>query len=360
MKEKPSLRIVFLCTRLADYFYQCIAALLDRYPDGRVTVITRRPDKDAPYVFKEATGLKIRYYEDFKDLGAMRRLIDTDRPELIYVAGWSDGRYLNLVRAYRQQIPIILGMDNPWRGTLRQWVGVLFYSRRLRKQFTQVWCPGVAQVELARRLGFTYAQILSGLYVANSQPYSRMYLARQKKKATYPRRLLFLGRFVSYKQPHVLAKVFHELVQEGANRGWTLELTGSGPLKESLKAYEGTFIQVNDFVDPAQLPEKLSSCGAFCLPSHNEHWGVVVQEAAAAGLPLLLSSTVYAGTTFLINQHNGWRFSASDPAQLRAALIELVHTSEEELIKMGANSHRLAQKISHEDWVANLLSVISR
>ena len=360
MKEKPSLHLVFLCTRLADYFYQCIAALLDRYPDYRVTVITRRPDKNAPYVFRGAVGLKIRYYEDFKDLAAMRRLIDTDRPELIYVAGWSDGRYLSLARAYRSQIPIILGMDNPWRGTLRQRLGVLFFSRRLRKQFTQVWCPGIPQVEFARRLGFSHQTILSALYAANTPVIRQWYASRLERQTKYPRRLIFVGRYVAYKQPQVLVQLFQELVQKGLNNGWTLEMVGNGPLKEILKTYEGAFIKIEDFLDPVQLPEKLSSCGAFCLPSHHEHWGVVVQEAAAAGLPLLLSSTVYAGTTFLINQHNGWRFSASDPDQLRAALMELVHTPEEELIKMGANSHRLAQKISHEDWMANLLSVVSR
>ena len=39
----------------------------------------------------------------------------------------------------------------------------------------------------------------------------------------------------------------------------------------------------------------MAECGAFVLPSRKEPWGVVVQEAAAARMPVICSDSVGAG-----------------------------------------------------------------
>ena len=54
----------------------------------------------------------------------------------------------------------------------------------------------------------------------------------------------------------------------------------------------------------------------FVCPA-NEHWGVVVHEAAAAGLPLLLSNTTYAGTHFLVEGINGYSFDENNYKDLK-------------------------------------------
>lgn len=359
MAKAPDHHLLFLYTRLADYFYQSIRALLVRHPDISATVITHRPDENAPYHFAETQQLSIRMYEAFPDEAAMLTFVKKLQPTAIYVAGWTNQRYLNLAKGYRAQVPIILGIDNPWRGTLRQRLGCLLYGRSLRRQFTHIWCPGAPQLEFARRLGFVRAQRLPHLYVANTMRFHDAYLAQEAiRRRRYPHRLLYLGRYVAYKQPLVLVQQFAQLVAAGKNNGWSLELIGAGPLWEELKQYENEYILVKDFLAPEDLPEQLAGYGAFCLPSQNEHWGVVVQEAAAAGLPLLLSDTVHAGTTFLIDQQNGWQFKSSAPDALREALLQLVNTPDEQLLQMGNNSYDLSRKVSHLDWEISLLSVL--
>ena len=125
-----------------------------------------------------------------------------------------------------------------------------------------------------------------------------------------------------------------------------------------MKKFESQYIHVNDFVEPSRLPELFNNSAAFCLPSHNEHWGVVVHEAAAAGLPLILSDTVFSHTEFLINGYNGWIFESGNRLVLKKALHKLFGLSNESLVAMGHNSQLLSNRINHRFWSANLKSVI--
>ena len=56
----------------------------------------------------------------------------------------------------------------------------------------------------------------------------------------------------------------------------------------------------------------LISCGVFVLPSIYEPWALVLQEFAAAGLPILCSSICGASPHFVINNYNGYTFTAGD------------------------------------------------
>ena len=352
--------ILFLYTRLPDYFYQAIKSFLNRHPQFRVVVFTHQADKNAPYFLDEAERLEIRFNEDFENDADFYNSISGLNIVSIYVAGWTNKRYLSLVEKYRLKIPVILGLDNPWKGSLRQRVGTLLYKAKLQKKFSHIWCAGMPQIEFARRLGFSYGQILTSLYSANTEKFHAQYhekLAKQQQR--YPKRLLFLGRYVDYKQPILLARQFEQLVKENNHDSWELDFIGAGPLIDQLKAFESDFIHVKGFIPPETLPKQLANYGAFCLPSQNEHWGVVVHEAAASGLPLLLSDSVYSGTTFLIENYNGWRFKSKSEIELRKALINLFNTPDAKLLEMGANSYRLSKKVTHLDWEANLLSVFN-
>jgi glycosyltransferase involved in cell wall biosynthesis len=117
-------------------------------------------------------------------------------------------------------------------------------------------------------------------------------------------------------------------------------------------------VELTDFISPAALPEFYKSAGIFCLPSKGEHWGVAVHEAAAAGLPLLLSDTVESGSAFLINGFNGFSFETGNERSFREYLLRMLNMTNDELLKMGENSILLSRRINHGTWSATLNSVI--
>lgn len=354
-----SVKIVFLYTRLADYFYQCIRHLVEKENNTQVLIVRYNPDSSAPFVFQEYDDITIIDKNKFDNVFSLKKFIDDYSPSMLYTAGWSDRDYLKIAKHYFGKIPTIVGLDNPWEGTYRQRIGVALFSRKIRNCYSHIWVAGKPQYEFARRLNFSNNKILHNLYCANNEVFEVVFqqknLSRQNE---YPRKLLFVGRYVDYKQPLLLVQAFKQLQKEKATNGWRLELIGAGPLGEVLSKESNENIEVNDFIPPDQLPSKFLDSGAFCLPSKSEHWGVVVHEASAAGLPLVLSSTTYSGSTFLIHGFNGYRFDESSLDSLTEKLKMLFSLSDEELYKQGKRSNRLSKRIQQEDWVGNLLSVL--
>ncbi len=74
---------------------------------------------------------------------------------------------------------------------------------------------------------------------------------------------------------------------------------------------------------PSELPAVWAAADLFCLPSLHEPWGVVVNEAMAARLPVVLSDRVGAAADLLVDGRNGRLVPPSDPAALAAAIREI-------------------------------------
>ncbi len=112
-----------------------------------------------------------------------------------------------------------------------------------------------------------------------------------------------------------------------AEEGWKLRLVGGGPQKEELVALsaEDASIEMRDWVSYEELPALYANASVFCLPSTFEPWGLVVNEAIAAGLTLVLSSDV--GAVPEARSHAAvYRFTTRNEGGLVTSLIEACHT----------------------------------
>jgi glycosyltransferase involved in cell wall biosynthesis len=74
------------------------------------------------------------------------------------------------------------------------------------------------------------------------------------------------------------------------------------------------------FQPPEELPRFFAEADVFVLPSRYDGWGVVVNQALGAGLPVLCSDQVGAGVDLVEDGANGLRFAADDVDALAAAL----------------------------------------
>ena len=74
------------------------------------------------------------------------------------------------------------------------------------------------------------------------------------------------------------------------------------------------------FQPPEELPRFFAEADVFVLPSRYDGWGVVVNQALGAGLPILCSDHVGAGADLVEDGVNGLRFAADDADALAAAL----------------------------------------
>jgi Glycosyltransferase len=346
-------KFLFLYTRFPDYFYSCVKYLLSTCAPGSEAYIVCYPqDHNAPYAFEGEPGnIKIINKAEIN-----RMNIKGWKPDIIYMAGWGDAVYNSIAAAWIKKVPVIIGLDNPWEGSLRQRIMTVIAPFFFKNKASHLWVAGKPQYEYARRLGFAPDRIIHELYCADIAKFRRT-------EATFRKRIIYVGRMVAYKRPQWLAEAFWKLIQQHPELGdWRLVMIGNGPLKETIRSNYGHVkqIEITDFIQPAELTRYYHESAIFCMPSHNEHWGVVVHEAAAAGLALLLSDTCGAASAFLINGYNGRVFSAMDKAGFEAALYQLMKLPDYELQRMGERSALLAGRITHETWAANFCSVLNK
>ncbi|MDX1685038.1 MAG: glycosyltransferase, partial [Saprospiraceae bacterium] len=202
-------------------------------------------------------------------------------------------------------------------------------------------------------------EILSGLLVANEKRFSDP--SKSMTNATaIKRNLIFLGRYVDYKRPLMLVQAFLQLKQNDRLNGWSLSFYGDGPLRQELiaRTEEHSEIVINGFRSPKNLKQVFEEAGAFCLPSKNEHWGVVVHEATMCGLPVILSDTCGAASKLLIHGYNGFGFKTDSHSDLTMALDQIFHLPAEELRRMSRNSRKMSGSLTQERWAAALMSVL--
>jgi glycosyltransferase involved in cell wall biosynthesis len=255
--------------------------------------------------------------------------------------------------ARRAGVPVLMGMDNYWKGTPRQWVARCLGRWRLPRLADICWVPGLPQFAYALQLGFPPERIRTGLYCAHGEPFAAAALQRPEPM---PRVLLFAGRLVPYKNPVLLARQFVE-ARTATGSDWQLWMAGDGPLMselESLRRQHPDSIRLLGFTPPKELPALFAQDGAFCLPSHGEHWGVVVHEAACAGLPILSTNHCGASSAFLFPGFNGWKFDSRRAEELRGALEALMQLEAAQLRLFGLRSQALSQTFSPEQFVAVL------
>ncbi|MFB6257812.1 MAG: glycosyltransferase family 4 protein [Flavobacteriales bacterium] len=342
-------RFLFLYTELAEYFMAC-ARRLHRTEGVEVHIVRWPVNSEAPFRFHVPEGMGIHDRSDYEE-GRLMELVEHIAPDRIICSGWIDKAYLKIVEAWAGKVPTVLILDNQWSGSFRQRIGLIWAKWRIRRAFSHVWVPGEPQKPYALKIGFSQERILDGFYTADLD---RFY-AFQLERTGLPARFIYMGRYIAHKGIRDLWNAFSRLVEEGKAGDWELWCCGTGDLYAERPDHPR--IKHLGFVQPEGMAEVIRGTSVFILPSHFEPWGVVVQEFAASGAPLLLSDSVGASTAFLENGANGHLFPAGDELALKERMERMVNLSGDELERMSQRSHKLAAHPSPEDWVRKALSI---
>jgi len=114
------------------------------------------------------------------------------------------------------------------------------------------------------------------------------------------------------------------------------------------------------FQPPEELPRFFAQADVFVLPSRHDGWGVVVNQALGAGLPIICSDAVGAGHDLVEEEVNGLLFRAGDATALAERMRRFLDVPE--LIdQWGEASRKKAQEwlpeAGAERWVEALRSV---
>lgn len=347
-------KVLFLHTELAGYFLACVDALIN-ICDLEVHIVRLPINAEAPFQFN--FNEKIKFYDRWNQSDKeLIKLCKNISPDFIFCAGWVDKCYLEICQYYYGKIPTLIVLDNHWTGKLKQRVAVLVAPFYLQNKFSHIWIPGLIQYEYARKLGFKKEAILTGMYSADVPKFYNYYLQyKELKQRSFPRRFLYLGRYVSMKGVDELWQAFIELKKEDDNE-WELWCAGAGNLEATFPIHPK--IKNFGFVQAQAIGDLIKDTGVLVLPSHYEPWGVVIHELAACGMPIICSNKVGAASSFLVDGYNGFLFNANNKDSLKKSMRRIMSLDNEALQKMSARSLELSNTNNPLIWATKIWELI--
>ena len=286
---------------------------------------------------------------------SVAQYLDEFQPDVLLVSGWDAPEFMKAVRAWQKRAVCLLFMDNQWLRKPKQVLGIATRRLFVRKLFQGALVPGERQVQFARMLGFEPSRILEGGYSCDVNAFARP--LGMDGTGDRERTFLVCNRLVESKGVADLIDAYGRY-RAMADDPWDLVVYGTGPMASAFAGLPG--VQMRGFVQPDKLPEEFRRAGALVLASHFEPWGVVVHEAAVAGLPIICTRAVGAGVHLVADGASGYVVPCADVALLAGAMVKLSGISLEKLQEMSRVSLGLARAFSNERWATNVLELCAR
>ena len=223
----------------------------------------------------------------------------------------------------------------------------------LRALFPWAVSGGSAHVEYLHRLGFPKDRI-TGFYDVVDNDMFREGAAELRTQEPAALGLpgsyfLYVGRLAEEKNVTGLLQSWLDYRRAGGT--WSLVLVGDGPEAAALKAAAslspcGTDVHFPGLRSSHQLLPFYAHAGCFVLPSTREPWGLVVNEAMAAGLPVLVSTRCGCAPDLVSPGRNGFVFDPTDRETLTHLLHRMEALPDAQRARMGQLSERIIADFS--------------
>ena len=228
----------------------------------------------------------------------------------------------------------------------RQALRERFKSALVRLLFQWAVTGGKAHVRYLHRLGFPKDRIAGCYDVVDNdaiQAGVESFREHTTRESAAPY-FLFVGRLAEEKNVEQLLASWIAYRQHGGT--WPLVLAGDGPMRVALEQRAvasgfGAEVRFTGLKNMRELIPIYAAAGCFVLPSTREPWGLVVNEAMAAGLPVLVSQRCGCREDLVLEGENGFSFDPQDGAELTLLLHNVQGLSPEQRARMGARSSEI-------------------
>jgi glycosyltransferase involved in cell wall biosynthesis len=167
------------------------------------------------------------------------------------------------------------------------------------------------------------------------------------------------GRFVPKKNFPALLDAFGQYrARVPESEAWDLVVLGEGPRRPAIEraAQEAGLVDavhLPGFKQYEELPSYYGCAEAFIHPSTREQWGLVVNEAMAAGLPVLVSERCGCAPDLVKDGRNGFTFDPHDPSALVGLMARVAH-GDVNRADMGAASQEIIERWGPERFATGL------
>jgi glycosyltransferase involved in cell wall biosynthesis len=240
-------------------------------------------------------------------------------------------------------------------------------KRVVLKRFHAALVGGRAHAAYLCELGFPAGHIHLGYDAVDNEHFHSGAAAARDQAETLREALrlpqqYFLAstRLLRRKNVDGLLRAYALYRRRSAAPPWGLVVLGRGEEEARLRSIERELrvegVTWPGFVQYPQLPAYYGLASAFVHPAKREAWGLVVNEAAASGLPLIVSKAAGAAGELVQEGRNGLSFDPQDDHQLADALVRIASATPHRRAEMGRISHATIRDWGPERFASGLLA----
>jgi 1,2-diacylglycerol 3-alpha-glucosyltransferase len=298
----------------------------------------------------------------------IRRYYDDLNPDVVVVSGWGlrEARLTVDWCKKRKRMAVLLS-DSQESDAKRNWFKE-YLKRNIVRRFDAAFVAGRPQARYAMKLGMRADRVCYGSCAVDNHYWTNCSKAIRQDCET-SRMLhglplnyfLFVGRFVAKKNVLTLLKAY-SMYRDQVSKPLSLILCGSGEQEHAIREFVDATnlrgVQLRGFQQADALPYYYALADCLILPSsHCEQWGLVVNEAMASGLPVLVSYICGCAEDLVHDGINGFTFNPHNPKELAEKMLRITSDSAVRA-RMGTASLETIGQYSCEWAAQNLLDCI--
>jgi len=294
--------------------------------------------------------------------------LNTAAPEVLILKGYSFlDSLIALAWAREKRVPVVV-MSESHAGDFERVAWKEWLKRQLMRDVSAALVGGRPHARYMHSLGVPRDRIFMGYDVVDNDHFGRgadhaRNSAREMRaRHGLPERyILASGRFIPKKDFATLVRAFaryRSQVRDGERPAWDLVILGDGEERAFLERLRDELnlrdaVHLPGFRGYDDLPAFYGLADAFVHPSEREQWGLVVNEAMACGLPVLLTDKCGCAEDLVIDGKTGFQFPVGDVEILGEHLLRLWRNDDRRRA-MGMAARRRIASFSPEAFARGL------
>ena len=279
-----------------------------------------------------------------------------------YVASWQA-----LLWSRMRHVPFLLWSESNLQDLRRGHAIVEFMKRKFMSRCSGFVVPGQSAGEYLRACKireesiFVAPNAVDNDLFATAAAATRQHAASRRTEFGLPvRYFLFVGRLVREKGVFELLSAYAKLDKE-IRKQVGLVFVGDGAERAQLQVVASTIspgmVTFAGFAQREQLTSYYALAEVLILPTYTDPWGLVVNEAMACGLPVIVSQVAGCAADLVKENWNGVLIPPRDEAALVAAMERIASQPELRRTMSGNSLQRIAQ-YTPNTWSLGIIRVL--
>lgn len=300
---------------------------------------------------------------------ALTQKLDEIAPDTVAVPGWSLPRALGALQwCVQNGVPAVVMSETTASDFTRRWWSEKI-KNRIVSHFGAGLVGGTPHRAYLRELGMDTERIFLGYDAVDNE-----YFAQEtqngfeneehlRSEYTLPDYYFLAScRFVPKKNLSRLIDAFGRYRSQTSDNVWDLVILGDGPERDAVeetvtKAGLTHAVHLPGFKQYDDLPIYYGLAGAFVHASTREQWGLVVNEAMAAGLPVLVSDRCGCASDLIEEGRNGYTFDPYDSTDLADRMYQVAHGAVDR-VSMGSASREIIARWGPDRFAQGLRQAV--